>query len=1253
MDPAEVIRLVENPPIDPGSLRPTKTWGVRSVAEAAAITERDVRFLAFAPVFEDGLIPGLKSYNWLLLHGFKQIFREQFHIQKRFENRRKTEPEIRAIDFELRFVDVEVGEPTHDGEMGTAGVKLPAHARVERGTAGDHNAPLKVKVEATLTAVTSGEPIQVSAAIDWMTIGRIPILVRSVKCPTHTMPPSALRLAGEDPADPGGYAIIGGNEYSVEITENIIYNIPLMYLRPKTGVAAKVTFISQAGGAFDNSSQVTVQQLTGGGITIDLSSQQRLKSENIPFYLIYRMLGAATDREAVATVVFGEGVDGGPISPAAQQMLDWVGEAYAATYKGFEELLHVTAHRDVVLEASKRLVQEDEGAAKDDTYRYQHLLGVFDAQFIPHVGTGPESRPAKLRLLGLMIRRLFQVRMGVLAPTDRDSFEHKRVHDAGITVAKALRRTINDGVIKPLIKSVRNYLEQNSLAEIRPVLMADQIRNFLAKGQLTKNISQAITSGYQAKGRGRSGTARTRLKSQALERKNPLNTAATLRTIHTQGGDSTKHTQRGTDRRQVQAASTGFIGPLRSADTGANVGMTKEQAISTKFSREEDPALLSAALRADPDVVSFEDSGYAPYVQRDDGAPTFTIVFVNGKWIGGTADPGALVRRYRRLRREGRVVPASATVCWSASSGGVIFHVDAGRILRPLMIVDNNQEAFDAAARAGKPIPFVQAPAVTVEHLTGLRTGKARLDDLVAAGVVEWIAPEEQANALIAPELNVLRAARHNPLRAYTHVDIPFSLLSLTALANIFTEFSQPARGTYSTNQMRQACAQFIANPHGPRLDNGRFFMFNVQDPLVRGVGHAFVPPGGLNVPVAYMSYRGQGQEDSVIGNGAAFGRGAYGGLYFAVARADKGSGEQFVPPDPARTAHLRPDTFYGDLEPSGFPSAGTILEPGSAIIGVVGQNDGPDQKTHPFVDKSRVYKRDEPARVVKSYPQAFAVKYAIDRGVEVGDKLSSRGGNKGVISMRESPANLPYTADGFCPTLIVNAHSFPTRMILSQLMESLASSAAARRGAPSVDGTIWSGVSLEGIVRDALNSGLSVSAGRQMFDGRSGRPLSGQTHMGLTYYQRLQKYALDERYAAPASGPRNPVSGQPVPGKASGGANRLGEMELWALISQGHLATILEKVWQHSDGLVVPRCRNCGEVAVANQDQEYYTCQRCGDAVDPVRQYSRRSAVTFEHLTGSVVDYRLHPAPRMYVEREPAGAPAPSATGAAAATES
>jgi len=1427
LSPAEAARLVSHPPIDPASLRPTKTWGVRSAAEADEISSRELRFFALSTILEKGMIPGLESYNWLLNKGIRQIFREQFHIRKRFENTREGDAHITAVDLDLKFVDVELGLPTHTADLATAGAKLPSHARVARGTAGNLAAPLKLRVEATLTAVTRGEPASVTARTSLTPVGDIPVLVRSARCHTYTMAPTTLRLAGEDPADPGGYAIIGGNEYSVEITENIVYNNILVYLASAPGEVARAQFISQAGGAFDNSSQLVVRQMNSGGITLELSSQffTSKASVRIPFFLIYRMLGAKTDREAVNTVVFGD-VEGS--SPMNQQMLDWLDEAYRAEYKGFEDMHRVTEHERVVLETADRLMPPrvqsapkgasakpgaaagKRGAAAreaDDAYRFQQILEVFDTQFIPHVGTGSESRPEKLRLLGLMIRRMFLVRLGAIPPTDRDSYEQKRVHDAGLTVAKSLKRAINDGIIAPLYGKIRNILEANSFGSIRPALLVQAIQNTLFKSKLSQNIASAITSGYRSGGRRGAASRPTRLNSQALERKNALNTAATLRTVHTQGSSDSKHTQRGTDRRQIHPSYAGFICPLRSADTGEAVGMTKEQAISTKISREEDPALLKAALRADPGVQLFEDGGYASY--GPDAAAPLTIVFVNGDWIGGTPDPQGLVKRYRELRREGRYVPTTATIAWNSAAATVTFHVDAGRLLRPLLIVDNNQVAFDVAARAGKPIPFEQAPAATEALLRGIRTGAARMDDLVAAGIAEWVAPEEQANARIAEDMDLLRSRRGDVLVPYTHVEIPLALLSLTALANVFPEFSQPARATYSTNQMRQACGQFVANPHGPRVDNGRFFMYVVQRPLVSGIGHSFVGPAGLNVPVGYYCWKGWGQEDSTIVNRAAVQRGAFAGLYFAVVRADLQKGERYGPPDPLKTPRTRPGATYGKLGPSGFPPAGTILEPNDAAIGVVGQNTGPDHAAYPHIDRSRVYTRDEPARVVESFPSTGAVKYSISRDLGVGDKTScyiqgygvlvcrdggvegwvpledvvvgdriavppkdafvedgtgavdlihystvqethvgpmpdylvevwveghadekhvvtenhrvplavgvagactarwftaddlavladpetnrlpddlavwgadgkplglghlcakrrgstaidgetvhcvtvpgdvflcrleagegggtwtgnSRSGNKAIVAFLASPADIPRTADGYCASFIVNPHSFPTRMILGQIMEAGAASTAARTGV-TFDGTAWSGASIQRIAHGMLGCGLNVKNGRQLFDSRLGMPLDQQTHVGMTFEQRLLKFAYDERYAAPANGPRDPVTAQPVPGKASGGANRMGEMEMWTILTQGNMAVAREKLWLHSDGMPVAHCRRCGGIAIAAPERNYESCLRCGDAADPAVVYGRRSAVAFEHEIGAVVDYRVHPAPRSY----------------------
>lgn len=1222
--------------IDPASLIPTKSWPLQSAAAVAGITSRDLNFVPLSTVLEKGLVPGLESYNWLLEHGLRQIFREQFRIRKRYPNLRKSDPNTVSVDLELDFTEVEVGFPVRTSDLKTAGPKLPAHARVERGPAGNLAAPLRLKVEAKLIATSrTGATREVAASLGLTSVGEIPILVRSVRCHTNLMTPEVLRLSDEDPADAGGYAIIRGIEYSVEQTENIVYNSILVYPRPTQGVEAKVQFISQAGGAFDNSSQVEVHHLTNGGLTLNLSTQSQLMTQDLPFYLVFRLLGATTDRELVSSVVFG--VLEANEDPVTQQMHDWLDAAYTAPYKGgLDELASVTNHDELVLAAAARLIPGETEA--DPAYLYHQLMDTFDGQFLPHVGTGPEDRPAKIRFLGLMVRRLFLMELGGIPPTDRDSYEQKRIHDAGVTVAKSLKRAINEGVIAPFYTSLRHLLASQPFEAIKPSLLSDTIRGALGKSKLSHHLAQAITSGYRSGGR--RGTSRpSRLKSQALERKNALNTAATLRTIHTQSSSDSKHTKRGMDRRQVHPSYAGYICPIRSADTGEAVGMTKEQTIATRVSRESDPAPLRAALRADPAVVPFEKSGYAAYAGKDE---PLTIVLVGGNWVGGTADPAALVARYRRLRREGRVVPSTVTVTWSAAASTVSFFVDAGRLLRPLLIVDNNQAEFDAAARAGEPIPFVQAPSAGPDDIAALRTGAARMADLVAAGHVEWIAPEEQANALIAIDIDTLRAARHDVLLPYTHVDVPLGLLSLTAHANIYTANSQPARGMYSTNQVRQATGAFVANPHGARVDNGRFYMNAVQTPLVSGLAHRFVSPAGKNIPVGYHCFAGKGQEDSAIVNRAAVQRGLFAGQYFGVVRAEQTKGEQYGRPPPDLLARGRPGVNYGTLQADGFPAAGTVLEPGDAAIGLVGENTGPDRATRPFVDRSKIYTRDESARVVRSYPATGTMKYEIHRPLGIGDKVSSRSGNKAIVSDLALPADLPSTADGYCSTMIINLQSFPTRMILGQIMEAAASTAGARNGILA-DGTVWSGETIGAISRRALGAGLSVKVGRQLYDGALGLPLDQQTHMGLTHIQRLLKFAHDERYAAPASGPRDPMTAQPIPGKSGGGANRMGEMEGHVLMAQGNLAIMREKFYTHSDGLEVPICRRCGLIAVDSPGERYVTCLACEDAADPIRLASRRTATVLTHELAGIVDYRVHPAPRTYLGAGGPAAPPPA----------
>ena len=181
--------------------------------------------------------------------------------------------------------------------------------------------------------------------------------------------------------------------------------------------------------------------------------------------------------------------------------------------------------------------------------------------------------------------------------------------------------------------------------------------------------------------------------------------------------------------------------------------------------------------------------------------------------------------------------------------------------------------------------------------------------------------------------------------------------------------------------------------------------------------------------------------------------------------------------------------------------------------------------------------------------PGVCRIKTAALRMPVRGDKLCNRYGQKGVIGAVLPDEDMPFTAEGIRPDLVINAHAFPSRMTVGQIMEM----AGAKLG--GVDGTAFAHCSLQDLHRRG-------GSGREtMYDGRTGLPLQEKIFIAPCWYQRLHHLAQDKCYARGTSGLTDRMTNQPTAGRKNDGGMRLGEMERDVLVGSGATQALRERM--------------------------------------------------------------------------------------------
>ncbi len=545
-------------------------------------------------------------------------------------------------------------------------------------------------------------------------------------------------------------------------------------------------------------------------------------------------------------------------------------------------------------------------------------------------------------------------------------------------------------------------------------------------------------------------------------------------------------------------------------------------------------------------------------------------VFVDGALSGTVKSPEAFVKKVIDQRRAAKLSP-NLNIHYKQSENIVQVQLDKNRLRRPLIIVKD-----------GKSL-------LTDKHIEQLKSGKMTWSDLIKNGIIEELDALEEESSLITMHENELK-------KKHTHLEIdPLIIFGMNTSMIPFASFNQSARLLRGQKNHKQGASLYSLN-YLNRLDTNVNVLHYTQKPIVKSFTHDLYGEhisGGQNVVIAILNYEGYNMSDGVVVNRASIDRGLARVSHYRPYAAERlrypgGQLDDIKVPDKEVQGYSI-ESDYRHLDTDGLISPETHVKGGEVLVGKTSPPRFLSRQLETFSTAANI-RKDTSVKV--KYAEHGTVSKVLlteskdgnplvnievrdTRPMGIGDKVSSRHGQKGVIGHVANPQDMPFSASGTVPDIIFSPFGM-RRMTVSHLIESLGGKVGALNGR-TIDGTPFSGEESGDLRKELEELGFRENGTETLYDGKTGKAYEAKIFVGNIYYLRL-KHQVADKIQSRARGRVQLLTRQPTAGKAMEGGLRFGDMEKDTLIAHG--SSLLLKERFSSDKEIVSIGDRSGDIA-------------------------------------------------------------------------
>lgn len=1085
-----------------------------------------------------------------------------------------TGPINREYEVHLEFSNPQFKKPTIFENNGAVLPMMPNDARLRNLT---YSAPLYVNINVTYIEIDNtqgGKQTVRKRLFPNVHLGKIPVMVGSKYCLLADQKHLDPSRVGECAEDMGGYFIIQGGERVCISQERMSENRPFVFRNNRNpSKELEVIEVKSIGPDNDQVPKTNSVRLMyhpkNPQILLLRATLPRMKAP-IPLFIIFRALGVCADKDILELILGPEG------DPTFDAIFD---ESIAEAAHVQTQAKAIEAMASYVKVWNARTSSKPQAVVKD----------ILAEELFPHIGSEDKAYE-KACFLAHMTRKMLWVMSARIPNDDRDSYPNKRVDLPGFLLANLFRTQFATMMVKDIKtflakeihsgswKATGNFEEILNISNIHKVIKSTNLEVGLKTCLATGNFGSAKAGGPPKNG-----------VSQVLNRLNYISGISHLRRVST----PIEKTGKLIAPRKLHNSQYGFMCPAETPE-GHSVGVVKNMATTALVSIFSNPRSVSDFLFRFGTLKLLTDA-------TAEEKFSWSRIFLNGAWIGivSPTDTQKTIEALRAAKRECLLHPQTGII-WKGTLKELWITTEAGRMLRPLLYAPALREILSKESVA--------------QEFWSLKTWEELLLWTTPGGyhLIEYIDPGETEGTYIA--MNHEHVLEDE---AKTHAEIHPSCILGSLGSNIpFPDHNQSPRNAYQSAMGKQAMGMYALN-FRERFDALAHVLCYPQIPLVNPFMSKFYGaekmPCGQNITVAIMTYTGYNQEDSIMINRAFLQRGGFRSIFYRTYKDEEkknqasGEEERFHKPDPSITRQMK-NANYEKLAEDGFVPENHYVDNDDILIGKVVPLRVPTGTTLPagakkYRDVSRTMRNNEVGYVDRIFRNrngegySFAkVRVRQDRIPEIGDKFSSRHGQKGTCGMILNAEDMPQTASGIIPDIIINPHCIPSRMTIAQLMETLLGKigcevSALGDGTPfntkmTVDG-------LASLLRDQL--GLEPYGNEILYNGYTGRQMNTNIFVGPVFYQRLRHCSADKMHSR-ASGPLVMLTRQPAEGRAREGGLRFGEMERDCVIAHGMAEFTKERLMECSDAFRCFSCQDCGLLAVANPQEGVWSCRGCGN---------------------------------------------------------